>query len=259
MRPPRVRSLGLPPSGSRPLFPVIPLGHHECTASPCVCSYARLGEAPVLISCWSAKGGAGTTVVAAALAVVLARSSPSGALLVDLAGDAPAVLGLPDPGDPGLAGWLTAGADVPADALHAVGARRRQWAEPGAERIGFDQRTVRPRRRLGRPARRRCAVGGRGLWTIGPLGGGRGPRQWRDPLAPRDPRLLPRTSPRQHDGGPAVRRDPGHRTGRALGRSDVEQVVGAPVRAEIAVDPAIARAVDAGVLSRASRGAWSER
>ena len=37
--------------------------------------------------------------------------------------------------------------------------------------------------------------------------------------------------------------------GRALGRSDVEQVVGAPVRAEIAVDPAIARAVDAGVLS----------
>jgi hypothetical protein len=37
--------------------------------------------------------------------------------------------------------------------------------------------------------------------------------------------------------------------GRALVRGDVENVVGAPVRAEVAVDPAIARAVDAGMLA----------
>ena len=43
--------------------------------------------------------------------------------------------------------------------------------------------------------------------------------------------------------------------GRALDRTDVEQVVGAPVRAEVAVDPAVARAVDAGLLaSRLPRG-----
>jgi hypothetical protein len=62
----------------------------------------------VVICCWSSKGGAGTTVVAAALAITLARGAPTtGSLLVDLAGDAPTVLGLPtDPGEPGVAGWL---------------------------------------------------------------------------------------------------------------------------------------------------------
>jgi len=49
----------------------------------------------VLIACWSTKGGAGTTVVTAALGLVLARRHPAGALLVDLAGDLPAALGLP--------------------------------------------------------------------------------------------------------------------------------------------------------------------
>ena len=42
--------------------------------------------------CWSAKGGSGTTVVSAALALVLSQQRP--ALLVDLAGDALAVLTL---------------------------------------------------------------------------------------------------------------------------------------------------------------------
>src|SRR5207253_1858289 len=44
-------------------------------------------------------------------------SSPVGAVLVDLAGDGPAVLGVPEPDGPGVAGWLAAGATVPADAL----------------------------------------------------------------------------------------------------------------------------------------------
>ena len=38
--------------------------------------------------------------------------------------------------------------------------------------------------------------------------------------------------------------------GRSLGRRDVEEVLGVPVRAEVEVDPAVARAVDAGVLAR---------
>jgi hypothetical protein len=37
--------------------------------------------------------------------------------------------------------------------------------------------------------------------------------------------------------------------GRALTRSDVEDVLGVPVCAEIAVDPVVARAVDAGLLA----------
>jgi hypothetical protein len=36
--------------------------------------------------------------------------------------------------------------------------------------------------------------------------------------------------------------------GRALGRRDVEAALGVPVRAELDVDPSVARAVDAGLL-----------
>ncbi|HSH59850.1 MAG TPA: hypothetical protein VK988_09470, partial [Acidimicrobiales bacterium] len=71
----------------------------------------------MLVACWSAKGGSGTTVVAAALGHVLARSSPGGVLLVDLGGDLPAALGLPEPTGPGVSDWLAAGDDVPADAF----------------------------------------------------------------------------------------------------------------------------------------------
>ena len=66
----------------------------------------------MIIACWSVKGGSGTTVVSAALAVLLARGSP-GTLLVDLAGEAPTVLGLPDARGPGLAEWLAEPAHPP--------------------------------------------------------------------------------------------------------------------------------------------------
>ncbi|HSL57756.1 MAG TPA: cellulose synthase operon protein YhjQ/BcsQ, partial [Acidimicrobiales bacterium] len=81
----------------------------------------------MVISCWSAKGGSGTTVVAAALALVLARRPGGQVVLVDLAGDVPAVLGLPDPSGPGLRGWCAAGAQAPADALSRLEVR----AAPG--------------------------------------------------------------------------------------------------------------------------------
>ncbi len=74
----------------------------------------------MLICCWSSKGGAGATVVAAALARRLAADREGGgALLADLAGDAPVVLGLTEPAGPGLAGWLAAG---------SRGRRSARWA-----------------------------------------------------------------------------------------------------------------------------------
>ena len=60
----------------------------------------------MLVACWSSKGGAGTTVVAATLALLLSRQEPAVAVLADLAGDAPVALGLPEPEGPGLAEWL---------------------------------------------------------------------------------------------------------------------------------------------------------
>ncbi|MDP9020867.1 MAG: hypothetical protein M3N25_08720, partial [Actinomycetota bacterium] len=84
----------------------------------------------MLIACWSAKGGSGTTVVSVALAAVLTRSSPSGVLLADLGGDVPAVAGLLEPSGPGLAEWLASGDTVPADALS-----RLELSGPGGLRV----------------------------------------------------------------------------------------------------------------------------
>jgi len=70
----------------------------------------------MFVACWSVKGGSGTTVISAALAVSVAAAGHD-ALLADLAGDLPATLGIPEPDGPGLADWLGAGPDVPGDAL----------------------------------------------------------------------------------------------------------------------------------------------
>src|SRR5438270_14062305 len=74
----------------------------------------------MLIACWSSKGGSGTTVVAAALAVALSGSAAGGAVLADFCGDGPAVLGVPDPDGPGLSDWLAAGDDVPPDGIRRL-------------------------------------------------------------------------------------------------------------------------------------------
>ncbi len=65
---------------------------------------------------WSAKGGAGCTTVAVTMARALGKRSPT--VLIDLAGDAAAVLGRPDPAV-GLAQWMSAPAPPP-DALSRI-------------------------------------------------------------------------------------------------------------------------------------------
>jgi MinD-like ATPase involved in chromosome partitioning or flagellar assembly len=74
----------------------------------------------VVVACWSPKGGSGTTVVAVALARMLAGPNGAGALLVDLGGDAASALGSPEPTGPGVAEWLEVGHDVPADGLARI-------------------------------------------------------------------------------------------------------------------------------------------
>jgi len=71
----------------------------------------------MLVTCWSVKGGSGTTVVAAALGVLLARRLPEGALLVDAGGDVGCALGLPEHHAPGLAEWLRSPLEVDGVAL----------------------------------------------------------------------------------------------------------------------------------------------
>jgi len=75
----------------------------------------------VLVALWSPKGGSGTSVVAAALALVSAGRGDT--RLVDLAGDQPAILGLP----PLLSlatldQWLEAGPSTPTEWLGDIAA-----------------------------------------------------------------------------------------------------------------------------------------
>ena len=202
----------------------------------------------MLISCWSAKGGSGTTVVAASLAILLARNGPGGAILADLAGDAPAVLGLEEPRSPGLAGWLEAGDTVPADAL----TRLEIEVSPGLALLPRGRGDLVVERAevlaglLDDKARPVVVDCGTRLHGATDVVAGAAVRSW---LVTRPCYIALGHAVRasQRPTGVLVVREPG----RALGRDDIERVVGAPVVAEIEADPAIARAVDAGLLSTA--------
>lgn len=205
----------------------------------------------MLVTCWSVKGGVGTTVVSVALATTLARvhALDGGALLVDLGGDVPATLGLPDPRDPGLTGWTGAGPDVAADAL----ARLELSVGPHLALL------PRGRGAPGPPARhevlaRLLAAEARPVVVDAGVVGVEAPHL---PLVAEATRSLLVTRAcylglrRALDlpvrpSGVVLLREPG----RTMGRDDVENVVGAPIVADIPVDPSVARAVDAGVLGR---------
>jgi hypothetical protein len=200
----------------------------------------------MLIACWSSKGGAGTTVVAAGLALVLASRSDSGALLADLAGDAPAALGLPDPGGLGIAEWLAAGDDVPLDALRRLEVRAGgllQLLPRGAGHLSEARADVLASLLAGdpRPVVADCGSAPDGTALTIAAGATRSllvtracylslRRALAAPIQPSAVVLL--TEP-----------------GRSLSRRDVEDCLGAPVVAEVAVDPLVARAVDAGLLA----------
>jgi hypothetical protein len=71
----------------------------------------------MLLALWSPKGGSGTSVLTAAVAVILAREPSAGCRLGDLSGDQPAIFGLAADPELGLADWLTAGPETPSEAL----------------------------------------------------------------------------------------------------------------------------------------------
>jgi len=251
----------------------------------------------MFIACWSAKGGAGTTVVAAGLGLILTnpvrspfhRSSRrdrgdelesladyeallgltlGDTLLVDLAGDLPAVLGLPEPSGPGITDWLAAGSDVPADGL----ARIEMDAAPGLAIIPRGTGSLAAPDRaevlaevLGGERRHVIVDCGRLDAAATPSGSS----TTRDEAA-EVVRVLVSSASQSllvtrscylalrrylrlpiRPSGVVLLTEPG----RSLSALDVEEVCEAPVVAEVAVDASIARAVDSGLLSqRVPRG-----
>jgi hypothetical protein len=198
----------------------------------------------VLIVCWSVKGGSGTTVVAAALSLLLARGHPDGAVAIDLDGDLPAALGVPTPNGPGIGDWLAADQSVSGDALLMLAAD----VGGNVELIGIGQPPDRAAARWpgaidALVADPRPIVIDAGTHPPVPLL----ERATHSLLVLRPcylalRRAMVRPAPAT---GVVLLNEPG----RALGRRDVEAVVGVPVVAEVPVEPGIARAVDAGMLS----------
>ncbi len=197
-----------------------------------------------MITCWSVKGGVGTTTVVAGLGVVAAEH-PLGCLLVDLDGDLPAALGLSEPAGPGLAGWVAA-ADAPPDAI----GRLEERVGPGLRLLPRGGGPVRgPRLEL---LAALLATDARTvLVDAGRLD--RSPERLALVEASRGSILVTRAcylslhrlrfAPARPSGVIVVR-DPA----RALKQPDIESVTGAPLLAEVRTDPAVARTIDAGLL-----------
>jgi hypothetical protein len=191
--------------------------------------------------CWAVKGGSGTTVVAAGLA--LARPGPQ--LLVDLDGELPAVLGLAEPSGQGLCDWFAT--DLAPSAVEELAVEVGQDARlipRGADRISPDADRWADLVDWLATARHDVVVDA-GTGTLAPaLASRRAGVQLT--LVTRACYLALRRAARC-----AVRPDAVvlvAEPGRSLGRGDVEQIVGAPVVTTISVDPHVARAVDAGLL-----------
>jgi hypothetical protein len=191
-----------------------------------------------MILCFAMKGGSGTTVVSCALAIAL---SPS--VLVDLGGDAPTALGVASPSGPGIAEWMRSPTSTPASlAPLAIAAGNSTSVLPrGDDTIPDGQfpRLVDALRQFTAPI---VVDGGTG--------------RPHPSLAAAADHVVLVTRPcflalrRATESGVAIDSvvlvsEPG----RALRARDVEGAVGAPVVADVQVDPLVARAVDAGMLA----------
>jgi hypothetical protein len=207
----------------------------------------------MLLALWSPKGGSGTSVLAAACALVLARRA-DGARLADLAGDQPAIFALATEPATGLGDWLAAGPEAPPDALE----RLSLVAAPGVALLprGAADRALAPQPAAEAGAALAVALRDAPVPTIVDAGTATAPaaralvevadasvvvvrgcylalrRAVHSPLLPRA-------------AGTVLVDEPG----RSLGATELADVLDRPVLARVPARAAIARAVDAGVLA----------
>ena len=192
----------------------------------------------MLTVCYSPKGGQGCTTVTAALAL-----AQRGSRLIDTTGDLPAVLGLPEPSGPGIC-------DLLADDQPLEVAAIERLATPSPTPLvsaGSTPAAAVPEHRWAELAATLTAD--RGAWFLdagtNPAAGSLAHN--RRLLVVRNCYLALRRAvahPVRPDGVVLVAEP-----GRALAAIDVEAVLTAPVVAEIAIDPAVARTIDAGLLA----------
>lgn len=197
---------------------------------------------------WSAKGGAGCTTVA--LGVALATAVDQGVLLVDLGGDALHALGAPAPAV-GIFDWLASDApaaalgqietDIGSDGLSVLSPGRPTTFDPA--RIDALVHGLRDERRevvvdIGVLTDHEAPMAGVRRCLVEELGC--------DTLVTRPCYLaLRRATALDHRPDRVV---VVAEAGRSLGAHDVEAAMGVGVVGLVDVDPAVSRAIDAGML-----------
>lgn len=199
----------------------------------------------------SPKGGLGTSTVASVVALELAKARPgTEVILADFCGDQPDLLGVDVRGHDGVTDWLAADNDVPVESLRNV-----LVGAPGGVRLLPAGKSSLRQAEPGRIVQLSSGFGLNAV-VVADLGVVRG--------APGSPRSLlaaagssttvvvracylalrrASTLPVEFDTVIEV-----CEPGRSLNTLDVELVLGHPVSTRIRSDPAVARAVDAGLL-----------
>lgn len=200
----------------------------------------------MLVVCWSPKGGSGTSVVTTGLALASMRRRPgSSTIIVDLAGDIPAMLSMGDV-SVGSSEWITQPASFELSDLLAECAAGLSVLPRGMASL--------PESRSGAWSRFAAALEGlsrNGATVVVDAGIGPVPDELARIaarihlivrpcyLALRRARLMGQTS---HSVILVCEQN------RVLTSSDVESVLGIPVTARVGVDSDIARRVDAGII-----------
>lgn len=190
--------------------------------------------------CWSVKGGSGTTVVSCALAMSLGRTRPT--LLVDLAGEVPAALGIGDSAGPGASDWAGSpmGDSAALDRLAVTVADGVRLITRGSGTMPTDQM-----------ARLRAALMATDGDCVVDAGLGEPPLALSEGctsllvIRPCYLAIRHAVSCGVQPSGIVVVNEPS----RALSAADISRALAAPVVATIPFDPAISRSVDAGMLA----------
>jgi MinD-like ATPase involved in chromosome partitioning or flagellar assembly len=207
----------------------------------------------MLFALWSPKGGSGTSVLAAACSLVLARDS-DGVRIADLDGDQPAIFGLSADPPTGLSDWLAAGPEAPTEALErlAVEATREIALLPR----GSVERSLAPVAAAEAGAALGVALRDGPAPTVVDLGTAVVPAA-RALLEVADVSVIVvrgcYLALRRAVHSPGLARAAGvvlvDEPGRSLGTGEVSDVLSCRLLARVPVRAAIARSVDAGVLA----------
>ena len=208
----------------------------------------------MLLALWSPKGGSGTSVLAAACALVLARGPAGACRVADLAGDQAAIFGLGGEPELGLADWLDAGPEAPLDALD----RMAVDVAPGVSLLpaGGTAPTLRPHAQAEAGAALAVALRDLDVPVVADCGPATEPAA-RAVVEVADAAVVVvrgcYLALRRAVRSPVLERTIAvvlvDEPGRSLTRREIADVLGTPVIARVPVRDTVARAVDAGVLS----------